>query len=105
MVTSHVKRSLRNFAAIVGIVLPTTLCLYRFVVPVLSRLAMSTSYDHTPAEIWRAYAIRVPTLLVIYFAVGFLCTVLVDSTKTASWALLIVAIAVLCSALFQSLSL
>ena len=90
---------------IIGIVLPTTLCLYRFVVPVLSRWAMSSSYDHTSAEVWRAYAVRVPPLLAIYFVVGFVCTMLVDSTKTASWALLIVAIAVLCSLLFQSLSL
>ena len=105
MAKTAVKRTAQNLAMIVGILLPTTLFLYRFAVPLVNRWAMTDSHDHTAADIARAYAVRLPLLLGIYLFAGGACILLVDSPKTLRWALLTVFLAILFGLLFQSVSL
>ena len=92
----------RNLAIIVGIMLPTTLLLYRFIAPVAAGWALTDSYDHTSAEVARAYAVRVLPLLAFYSAAAFACTRLIDSNRKGYWSCPIIFAAVLFALLFQS---
>ena len=98
-------RRTRNVAVTVGILLVVTLLLYRLVIPAVNSWALTATYDHTAGDVQRAYLLRIPPLLAIYFCAGAACSFLVEAQAKLWWALLAVGLAVAFAVLFQSVSL
>ena len=103
--TSPVRRAAQNLAAVVGVILTTTLAIVLVAIPRLNRLAATGSADGTTGELMSAYSIRVLPVVLLYAGAGAACVLLLDSSRRGLWAVGAVVLGLIFSMLFYSVSL